>query len=204
MSQEPSSRPQRLPQYWIKFLTHGGKIFIQCWAGVWHPYRDNTTLLNTRTGQKPISQFLLGNQTCAFFASNSRFVCPFQAALDTALDSPFSATLSVHGLHFTVCAPSKDGGPNIYVEKLMLLLVSLNAPAPSWHSMGWASDGHGVARLFDVGKWRFGEIGGRVGGLMEGKQRHEVRGWRTTLLIVVVFLSLLRLLMPIPVWVSPT
>ena len=30
----------------------------------------------------------------------------FQAALDTPLDSPFSATLSVHGLHFTVCAPS--------------------------------------------------------------------------------------------------
>ena len=33
----------------------------------------------------------------------------FQAALDTPLDSPFSATLSVHGLHFTVCAPSTDG-----------------------------------------------------------------------------------------------
>ena len=31
---------------------------------------------------------------------------PFQAALDTPLDSPFSATLSVHGSHFTVCAPS--------------------------------------------------------------------------------------------------
>ena len=30
----------------------------------------------------------------------------FQAALDTPLDNPFSATLSVHGLHFTVCAPS--------------------------------------------------------------------------------------------------
>ena len=29
----------------------------------------------------------------------------FQAALDTPLDSPFSATLSVHGLPFTVCAP---------------------------------------------------------------------------------------------------
>ena len=39
---------------------------------------------------------------CAFFASNSRFVRLFQAALDTPLDSPFSATLSVHGLHFTV------------------------------------------------------------------------------------------------------
>ena len=30
----------------------------------------------------------------------------FQAPLDTPLDSPFSATLSVHGLHFTVCALS--------------------------------------------------------------------------------------------------
>ena len=43
---------------------------------------------------------------CAFFASNSRFMRLFQAALDTPLDSPFSATLSVHSLHFTVCAPS--------------------------------------------------------------------------------------------------
>ena len=34
----------------------------------------------------------------------------FQAALDTPLDSPFSATLSVHGLHFTVCAPSRLEG----------------------------------------------------------------------------------------------
>ena len=44
---------------------------------------------------------------CAFFASNSGFMRLFQSALDTPLDSPFSATLSVHGLHFTVCAPSK-------------------------------------------------------------------------------------------------
>ena len=40
----------------------------------------------------------------AFFASNSRFMRLFQAPLDTSLDSPFSATLSVRGLHFTVCA----------------------------------------------------------------------------------------------------
>ena len=40
--------------------------------------------------------------SCAFFASNSRFMRLFQAALDTLLDSPFAATLSVHGLHFTV------------------------------------------------------------------------------------------------------
>ena len=31
----------------------------------------------------------------------------FQAALDTPRDSPFSATLSVHDLRFTVYAPSK-------------------------------------------------------------------------------------------------
>ena len=31
----------------------------------------------------------------------------FQAALDTCLDSPFFASLSVHGLHFTVYAPSR-------------------------------------------------------------------------------------------------
>ena len=43
---------------------------------------------------------------CAFFASNSRFMRLFQAALDTCLDSPFFASLSVHGLHFTVYAPS--------------------------------------------------------------------------------------------------
>ena len=44
---------------------------------------------------------------CAFFASNSRFVRLFWAALDTCLDSPFFASLSVHGLHFTVYVPSK-------------------------------------------------------------------------------------------------
>ena len=45
---------------------------------------------------------------CAFFASSSQFVRLFQAALDAPLDSPFSVTLSVHGLHFTVCAPSNS------------------------------------------------------------------------------------------------
>ena len=34
----------------------------------------------------------------------------FQAALDTCLDSPFFASLSVHGLHFTVYTPSKGSG----------------------------------------------------------------------------------------------
>ena len=49
---------------------------------------------------------LIHDSLCAFFASNSRFMRLSKAALDTPLDSPFSATLSVHGLHFTVCAPS--------------------------------------------------------------------------------------------------
>ena len=45
---------------------------------------------------------------CAIFASNSRFMRLFQAPLrlDTCLDSPFFASLSIHGLHFTVYAPS--------------------------------------------------------------------------------------------------
>ena len=43
----------------------------------------------------------------------------FQAALDTPLNSPFSATLSVHGLHFTVCAPSSfAGAPSDYLTNL--------------------------------------------------------------------------------------
>ena len=43
---------------------------------------------------------------CAFFPSNSRFMRLFQPAPNNPLDSPSSATLSVHGLHFTVCALS--------------------------------------------------------------------------------------------------
>ena len=38
----------------------------------------------------------------------------FQVAVDTPLDSPFSAILSVHGLHFTVCAPSSRGALRIH------------------------------------------------------------------------------------------
>ena len=43
---------------------------------------------------------------CAIFASNSRSMRPFQNPLDTCLCTPFFPSLSVHGLHFTVCAPS--------------------------------------------------------------------------------------------------
>ena len=54
---------------------------------------------------------------CAFFASNSRFMRLFQAALDTCLGSPFFASLSIHGLHFTVYAPSKLFLKSIYRNK---------------------------------------------------------------------------------------
>ena len=44
---------------------------------------------------------------CAPFLPLIHGLCAFFRLLDdTSLDSPFSATLSVHGLHFTVCAPS--------------------------------------------------------------------------------------------------
>ena len=54
----------------------------------------------------------------------------FQAALDTPLDSPFSGTLSVHGLHFTVCTPSKLG-------KMSEPMVSDSFSAPSAISKHW-------------------------------------------------------------------
>ena len=44
---------------------------------------------------------------CAILALNSRSLRLFQAPLDTCLDSPFCAACSIHGLPFTVCAPSK-------------------------------------------------------------------------------------------------
>ena len=77
----------------------------------------------------PNSRFALHGQRpalirglCAFFASNSRFVRLFQAALDTCLDSPFFASLSVHGLHFTVYAPSiYYGAPNEYIHTHLMI-----------------------------------------------------------------------------------
>ena len=55
---------------------------------------------------------------CTMFASNSRIVRLFQAALDTCLNSPFFASLSVHGLDFTVYAPSQ----NVCVRGLFVAL----------------------------------------------------------------------------------
>ena len=60
---------------------------------------------NSRFALHGLAPFLI-HGLCPFFASNSRFMRLFQAALNTPLDSPFSASLSIHGLHFTVCAPS--------------------------------------------------------------------------------------------------
>ena len=56
---------------------------------------------------------------CAIFASNSRCMRLFQAALDTCLDSPFIASLSVHVLHFTVCSRTLSG---------LFLVGALNRP----------------------------------------------------------------------------
>ena len=50
----------------------------------------------------PNSQFV--RHFCLQFTAYT----PFQAPLDTCLDSPCFASLSVHGLHFTVYAPSKN------------------------------------------------------------------------------------------------
>ena len=59
-------------------------------------------------GKRP--SLITNSRFVHLFASNSRFMRLLQAALDTCFDSPFSATLSVHGLHFTVCAPSRESG----------------------------------------------------------------------------------------------
>ena len=59
----------------------------------------------------PHSRFALHDGLCAIFASNSRLMRLFQAVLDTCLDSPFFASLSLHGLHFTVYAPSGQISP---------------------------------------------------------------------------------------------
>ena len=40
----------------------------------------------------------------------------FQAPLDTCLGSPFFASLSVHGLHFTVYAPSIFRETNMFLR----------------------------------------------------------------------------------------
>ena len=58
----------------------------------------------------------------------------FQAALDTPLDSPFSATLSVHGLHFTVCAPSNLDGhlvEHLDVKFIMVMVPFFSSERPS-------------------------------------------------------------------------
>ena len=87
---------------------------------------------NFRGWKVPNSRFALHGRRpslihglCAFFASNSRFMRLFQAALDTRLDSPFFASLSVHGLHFTVYASS-------ILPSLMSFYRPLSHRPPPW------------------------------------------------------------------------
>ena len=65
----------------------------------------------------------------------------FQAAHNTPLDSPFSATLSVHGLHFTVCAPSS----------LSQIVVTYFFPSPSRHPLLVFADSSTTPRNLVVG-----------------------------------------------------
>ena len=78
---------------------------------------------NSRFALHGLASLSLIHGLCAFFASNSRFMRLFQAALDTPLDSPFSATLSVHGLnvHFAVCVPSINARLMMAQEQVALL-----------------------------------------------------------------------------------
>ena len=59
----------------------------------------------------------------------------FQAPLDTCLDSPFFASLSVHGLHFTVYAPSSNFQYAIFVLEFAGPLVSKRGFHPQYVSI---------------------------------------------------------------------
>ena len=54
----------------------------------------------------------------------------FPAPLDTCLDSPFFASLSVHDLHFTVYAPSIIG----FFLAQTIFFATLHAPSPGLFS----------------------------------------------------------------------
>ena len=54
----------------------------------------------------------------------------FQAALDTCLDTPSFASLSVHGLHFTVYAPSRNSR-HFSCRHFSCLSFLLPSPFPS-------------------------------------------------------------------------
>ena len=99
----------------------------------------------------------------------------FQAPLDTPLDSPFSATLSVHGLHFTVCAPS-NYPPffNYYVinsEQLLLeyvngvfqtgfLYFGFRGVGKGGLERGWGGVGEGLGKGWGGG---WGGVGAGLG-----------------------------------------
>ena len=56
----------------------------------------------------------------------------FQAPLNTCLDSPFFVSLSVHGLHFTVYAPSIVCDSKNYMEKIVRRQKSQNESSPNF------------------------------------------------------------------------
>ena len=70
-------------------------------TGILEVENDEFTVCTSRFSPSPI------HCLCSIFASNSRFTRLLQAPLDTCLDSPFFTSLSVHGLHYKVYAPSR-------------------------------------------------------------------------------------------------
>ena len=82
---------------------------------------------------------------CALFVPNSRFMRLVQAALDTPLDSPVSATLSVHGLHFTVCAHSINAQSWLFYREMDCPAQWSLATTSALESQSRASQGSVVA-----------------------------------------------------------
>ena len=80
---------------------------------------------------------------CAFFASNSRFMRPFQAALNTCLDSPFfcqpfSSRFALHGLRALEINSLKEGfGVEIIAKLIPQTILLCNVPffSKSLHSL---------------------------------------------------------------------
>ena len=75
------------------------------------------SFLSSKPKEDKLSRASLIHGLCAFLPRIHGLCAFFQAALDTPIDSPFSATLSVHGLHFTVCAPSIGVQKHFWNEK---------------------------------------------------------------------------------------
>ena len=85
----------------------------------------------------------------------------FQAALDTCLDSPFFASLSVHGLHFTVYAPSTNAvlaGGKVFPPKVLQIFPSRNSNYISPKNFKMHFCGHGNPNV--QGKVKFQSFSG--------------------------------------------